>query len=68
MKDRIEDGRIAVRQVRQKYMQEIDELQKNGLSEDEADRTREEVEKVTKETNQKIEEIREAKEKELLTI
>ena len=68
MKDRIEDGRIAVRQVRQKYMKEIDDLQLGGLSEDEADRTREEIEKVVKETNQKIEEIREAKEKELLTI
>jgi ribosome recycling factor len=68
MKDRIEDGRIAVRQVRQKYMKEIEELQANGLSEDEADMTREEIEKVVKETNQKIEEIREAKEKDLLTI
>ena len=68
MKDRIEDGRIAVRQVRQKYMKDIDDLQLGGLSEDEADRTREEIEKVVKETNQKIEEIREAKEKELLTI
>lgn len=68
MKDRIEDGRIAVRQVRQKYMKEIDELQANGLSEDEADRVREEIEKIVKETNQKIEEIREQKEKDLLTI
>ena len=28
MKERIEDGRIAVRQVRQKYMKEIDELRR----------------------------------------
>lgn len=68
MKDRIEDGRIAVRQVRQKYMKEIEELQSNGLSEDEADMTREEIEKLVKEANQKIEEIREVKEKDLLTI
>ena len=68
MKDRIEDGRIAVRQVRQKYMKDIEELQTNGLSEDEADRVRDEIEKVVKETNQKIEEIKEQKEKDLLTI
>lgn len=68
MKDRIEDGRIAVRQVRQKYMKEIDELQSNGLSEDEADLTRTEIEKIVKESNQHIEEIREQKEKDLLTI
>jgi ribosome recycling factor len=68
MKDRIEDGRIAVRQVRQKYMKDIDDLQLNGLSEDDADRAREEIERIVKETNQEIEEIRETKEKELLTI
>jgi len=68
MKDRVEDGRIAVRQVRQKYMKEIEELQANGLSEDEADRTRDEIEKVVKETNQSIENIKEEKEKDLLTI
>lgn len=68
MKERIEDGRIAVRQVRQKYMKEIDEAQKDGFSEDEADRMREETEKIVKESNQQIEVIRDEKEKELLTI
>lgn len=68
MKERVEDGRIAVRQVRQRYMKEIDEAQKSGFSEDEADRLRDEIEKVVKETNQEIEDIRELKEKDLLTI
>lgn len=68
MKERIEDGRVAVRQVRQKYMKEIDEIQKGGFSEDEADRLREEVEKEVKEANNNIEKIREEKEKDLLTI
>ena len=68
MKERIEDGRIAVRQVRQKYMKEIDEAQKGGFSEDDADRLRDEVEKVVKKSNQDIETIRDEKEKELLTI
>lgn len=68
MKERIEDGRVAVRQVRQKFMQGIDEQQKSGLSEDEADRIREEAEKVVKDANADIETIRIDKEKELLTI
>ncbi len=68
MKERIEDGRVAVRQVRQKQMKDIDESQKGGLSEDEADRLRDEAEKVVKDANSQIESIREEKEKELLTI
>jgi len=68
MKDRVEDARIAVRQVRQKYMQEIDEAQKGGFSEDQADRLRDEGEKLVKESNERIEEMREKKEQELLTI
>lgn len=68
MKERIEDGRVAVRQVRQKYMKDIDQAQKDGLSEDEADRIREEIEKVVKETNEQIEDIRTAKEEDLMTI
>jgi ribosome recycling factor len=68
MKERIEDGRVAVRQVRQKYMKELDEIQKEGFSEDEADRLRDEIEKIVKETNNSIETIREEKEKDLLTI
>jgi len=68
MKERIEDGRIAVRQVRQKYMQGIDEAQKGGLSEDQADMQREEAEKVVKDANEQIENIKSQKEEELLTI
>jgi ribosome recycling factor len=68
MKERIEDGRIAVRQVRQKYMKEIDEALKEGFSEDQADRQRDEIEKIVKEANERIEEIRKEKEKELTTI
>jgi ribosome recycling factor len=67
-KERVEDARVAVRQVRQKYMKEIDEAEEGGLSEDQANRLREEVEREVKETNGNIEEIREEKEKELLTI
>lgn len=68
MKERIEDGRIAVRQVRQKYMKELDDMQEAGLSEDDVDRAREKIERIVKDSNIKIEEIKEQKEKELLTI
>lgn len=68
MKDRVEDARVAVRNVRQKYMKEIDEFQESGASEDSADRLREILEKMVKEYNEKIEEIREKKKKDLMTI
>ena len=68
MKDRVEDGRISVRQIRQKYMKQIDEEKKNGLPEDEANRQKDEVEKAVKETNARIEEIKDEKEKSLMTL
>ena len=68
MGERVEDARIAVRNVRQKYMKEIDEAQESGLSEDEADRQREEGEKLVKEMNEIIEELKKNKEKDLMTI
>ena len=68
MKDRVEDARVAVRQVRQKFMQDIDEAQKGGFSEDQADRLREEGEKLVKQSNERIEEMKDVKEEELLTI
>jgi len=49
-------------------MKELDDMQASGLSEDEADRAREEIEKVVKESNTKIEEMKDQKEKDLLTI
>ncbi len=67
MKERIEDARVAVRQVRQKFMKDIDESLGSGFSEDDADRLREEGEKIVKESNSKIEELKEAKETELMT-
>ena len=68
MGERVEDARIAVRNVRQKYMKEIDEAQSSGLSEDEADRKRDEGEKLVKEMNEAIEEMKQKKEEELMTI
>jgi ribosome recycling factor len=68
MKERVEDARIAVRQVRQRYMKDIDEALGSGFSEDDADRYRIEVEKIVKDSNAKIEELKEKKEQELMAI
>lgn len=68
MKDRVEDARVAVRNVRQKYMKEIDELEEEGLSEDDAHRVKDILEKMVKEYNEKIEELKDAKEEVLMTI
>ena len=68
MKDRVEDARVAVRNVRQKYMKELDDLEQEGMSEDAADRVRDILEKMVKEYNEKIEQLREKKEKALMTI
>lgn len=67
MKERVEDARIAVRQVRQKFMKDIDESLGSGFSEDDAERLRVEAEKVVKDANTTIEELKDAKEKDLLT-
>ncbi len=68
MGERVEDARVTVRNVRQKYMKEIDEAEKSGTSEDDADRKREEGEKLVKEMNEEIEELRKKKETDLMTI
>jgi len=68
MKERVEHARMSVRNVRQKYMKEIDLEVEGGLSEDEGKRQREEVEKRVKSTNEEIETLRENKEKEIMTI
>ena len=68
MKERVEDTRVAVRNVRQKYMKELDEMEEGGMSEDSADRVRDMLEDMVKEYNEKIEEMKESKEKDLMTI
>lgn len=68
MKQRAEKSKIQVREVRKDVMKEIDEAQEGGLSEDEAFRRRDDVEKIVKSTNEKIDEMRDEKEKQLLTV
>lgn len=68
MKEKVETGRIAVRNVRHEAMKEIDDAVANGLPKDEGDRLKEEVEKYVKSTNEKIEEMRKTKESDLMTV
>lgn len=68
MKEKVENGRISVRNVRHEAMKAIDLKISNGLPKDEGDRLKEDVEKYVKTTNEKIEEIRKTKETDLMTI
>jgi len=68
MKEKVEEGRIAVRNVRQKTMKDIDDFISTGMSEEESDRAKEGVEKSVKEMNEKIETLREKKEADLMKV
>lgn len=68
MKERIEEGRIAVRKVRQEMRENIEETESAGMSKDEADRMRDEIEKIVKVANEKIEEMKDAKEADLMKV
>ncbi len=68
MKDKVEQARVSVRNVRQDAMKEVETMVKEGTSEDDAKRTKDEIEKRVKTLNEKIEEVRGTKEKDLMTI
>lgn len=66
---RAEDGRIAIRAIREEIWKEIQELERAGtISEDDKFQGKDELQKVVDEYNQKLETIREKKEKEILTV
>ena len=67
-KQKAEQARVTVRQIRQQYMKDIENSVKEGLSEDEGKRLEDEVEKTVKEYNEKIKEALEAKEKDIMTV
>ena len=68
MKEKVEQARISVRNVRHEYMKEIEGEVSEGLPKDEGERLKNEIEKKVKETNEEIEKMKEQKEKELMTI
>lgn len=61
-----EQYRIRIRQVRQKYMKDLESLE--GVSEDEQERNSKEIQKRIDESIAKIEEISEKKEQELIKL
>lgn len=66
--DRVETSRRAVRNVRQDYMQSVEDDVKNGLPEDDGKRFKQIVEDQVKSTNEKIEEIKKKKEEDLMKV
>jgi ribosome recycling factor len=69
VKQRGEDGKVAVRNVRRQSRQDIEALQKNGeISEDDLDRAEKELDKVTNGFVSEIDHMLQAKEQELLEV
>ncbi len=66
---KLEAGRIAIRQIREQVKGMIDEAEKNKeIPEDEKFRETDELEKLVKETNELLKRLGEEKEKEITTI
>lgn len=66
--EKLEQGRIQVRRLRDEVIKEIVAEEKTGeISEDERFRKKQEVEKTVGEINRKIEELGQVKEKEIMT-
>lgn len=69
LNQRAEEGRIAVRNVREEIWKDIQDFEKSGdISEDDKFFGKEELQKVVDEYNQKLEVIRKKKEEEVLTV
>ena len=64
-----EDGKIAIRNIRRKGMDQLKKIQKDGdAGEDEVQAGEKELDKVTKKNESRVEELVEAKEKELMEV
>lgn len=69
LNQKAEEGRIAVRSVREDAWKEIQDAQKDGLmSEDDKFKGKDKLQEVVDEYNKKIEEIRTKKEGEIMTV
>jgi len=69
VKERAEEGKVAVRNVRRHVIQELEKFQKEGdLSEDDLKRVEKELQKLTDHKVEEIEEMLAHKEKELLEV
>ncbi len=66
---KMEEGRIAVRKVREEAMKELDKLEKDKIiSKDDHFRGKDQVQKLVDETNKKLDEMGARKEKEIMTV
>jgi ribosome recycling factor len=65
---KIESGRVMMRNVRADAKKEIDKMKEEGVSEDEVARDLQELEKKVKEFMDKIDKLAQDKEKELMTV
>lgn len=63
-----ENARVSVRNARREANEEYKNMQKDGLSEDEAKTAEENIQKLTDVFNEKVEKIVEAKEEDIMTI
>ena len=63
-----ENSKVGIRNIRKDFMEKVKSLQKDGLSEDEARGTEEEIQKVVDTYTKKTEEVLAAKEKEIMTV
>lgn len=69
LNQRVEEARIAVRNIREEVWKDIQELEKAGdISEDDKFSGKEDLQKVVDEYNQKLETLRKKKEEEVLTV
>ncbi len=69
LNQRAEEGRIAIRNVREDIWKDIQDMEKAGeISEDDKFAGKEELQKAVDEYNQKLEALRKKKEEEILTI
>lgn len=68
MKQKLENGRIMIRQMRQDAMQEIKKQKDNGISEDEVERLEKEVQKATDKAIEEIDIMGKKKEEELMQL
>lgn len=69
LNSRAEEGRIAIRNVREEIWKDIQDLEQAGdISEDDKFHGKDELQKVVDEYNNRIEEVRTKKEQEILTV
>lgn len=69
LNQKAEEGRIAIRSIREEILKEIKEAEKSGLiSEDDEFKAKEKVQELVEQYNKKVEEIRAKKEIEIMTV